>query len=158
MPHTLDMQFLQKELRKKWGESLRLAFRGHPTISVPVPSGWEDWTSESLEDVLSETSILITDYSSVFFDFLPYSRPIIFFVPDIDEYQKMERELYFSPYEKFPNTTCNNMEQLVNIISEYKDKRMDYSDFWETYMSACDGHSAEHICAFILEIMKRGNI
>ena len=158
LPHTLDMEQLQKEAGKRWGSGIRLAFRGHPTLSVSVPPGWEDWSSRLLDEALAETSILITDYSSVFFDFLPYRRPIVFFVPDIEEYQKTERELYFSPYDEFPETTCKDMEQLIHVITAYKDKEMDYSRFWDAYMSACDGHSAERICAFILEIMKRGNI
>ena len=61
-------------------------------------------------------------------------------------------------YEEFSETTCKDINKLVDILISYKGVAMDYSKFWNIYMAACDGHSADRICAFILEIMKRGNI
>ncbi|WP_347351693.1 glycosyltransferase [Intrasporangium sp.] len=46
--------------------------------------------------VLGVTDVLVTDYSSIFFDFLATRRPIVFFTPDQAEYED-ERGLYLSP-------------------------------------------------------------
>src|SRR4029077_12349560 len=43
--------------------------------------------------VLGVTDVLVTDYSSIFFDFLASRRPILHFVPDLDEYTA-DRGLY----------------------------------------------------------------
>ena len=48
--------------------------------------------------VLGATDILITDYSSIFFDFLQTGRPILFFTPDLEQYAGT-RGLYFEPDE-----------------------------------------------------------
>lgn len=48
--------------------------------------------------VLGITDALITDYSSIFFDFLQTGRPILFFTPDLADYAGT-RGLYFEPDE-----------------------------------------------------------
>jgi CDP-glycerol glycerophosphotransferase (TagB/SpsB family)/glycosyltransferase involved in cell wall biosynthesis len=48
--------------------------------------------------VLGATDILVTDYSSIFFDFLQTGRPILFFTPDLADYAG-SRGLYFEPDE-----------------------------------------------------------
>lgn len=44
--------------------------------------------------MLGFTDILVTDYSSIFFDFLPLDRPLVFFTPDDVDYSA-SRGLYF---------------------------------------------------------------
>lgn len=45
------------------------------------------------------SDLLITDYSSVFFDFANLKRPMLFFVPDIETYRDKLRGFYFD-FEK----------------------------------------------------------
>ena len=42
---------------------------------------------ESIEDLYIITDILITDYSSVMFDYAVLDRPMLFFTYDLDEYR-----------------------------------------------------------------------
>jgi len=44
--------------------------------------------------VLDRIDILITDYSSIYFDWLLLDKPVVFFIPDYDEYTSASRELY----------------------------------------------------------------
>lgn len=48
--------------------------------------------------LLAAVDVLVSDYSSIFFDFMVTGRPILFFVPDLIEYAT-ERGLYFTPDE-----------------------------------------------------------
>lgn len=48
--------------------------------------------------VLGATDLLVSDYSSIFFDFLQTGRPIVFFTPDLADYAGT-RGLYFEPEE-----------------------------------------------------------
>ncbi len=71
-----------------------------------------------LYDLLARTDILITDYSSVYFDFLLTQRPIIFAPFDIDEYLSKDRELYFNYEEVTPGPKCYNWEEVISAIKK----------------------------------------
>jgi CDP-glycerol glycerophosphotransferase (TagB/SpsB family) len=58
---------------------------------------------------------LITDYSSIAFDYMLLNRPIIYYVPDLDQYAQ-ERGMYFKAEEAMPGRMLNNPEQLYQVI------------------------------------------
>jgi len=70
--------------------------------------------------LMREIDFLITDYSSIFFDYLLRDQPIIFFPYDIDSYLKFDRPMYFD-YEKMtPGPKVTNMSGIrleLNKIS-----------------------------------------
>ncbi|MGB8454204.1 MAG: CDP-glycerol glycerophosphotransferase family protein [Anaerocolumna sp.] len=67
---------------------------------------------------LSYTDALITDYSSIYFDYLLLDKPIIFFCYDLDKYLNSSREMYFNYDEFTPGIKANSMEELENILSD----------------------------------------
>ena len=150
VPQLPNAKELQEILSLYLGEKIRLVFRSHPTVSPPYDlKGWEDWSNIPQFDALSNASILITDYSSIFFDFLVFNRPIVFYIPDLKKYQQNERGLYFSPYEYFSETTCSDKNTLINILLKCHNKKINYSNIWNKYMSSCDGNASERIYLFI---------
>lgn len=54
---------------------------------------------------------LITDFSSIFFDYLSLNRPIHFYVPDLSEYSR-ERGLYFD-IKELPGGVSQSIDELV---------------------------------------------
>ncbi|QNE48466.1 glycosyltransferase [Glaciihabitans sp. INWT7] len=64
--------------------------------------------------MLGITDILITDYSSIFFDFLPLERPIVFFTPDDLDYSA-SRGLYF-PLDELPGPVVTQLSELGEAI------------------------------------------
>jgi CDP-glycerol glycerophosphotransferase (TagB/SpsB family) len=66
--------------------------------------------------LLKYTDILVTDYSSVYFDFLLADKPIIFFDYDLDEYKKNSRDLYFDYDETTPGEKATTMEEFMKSI------------------------------------------
>lgn len=66
--------------------------------------------------LLSITDLLITDYSSIYFDYLFLDKPIIFFPYDFDKYITSDKELRFD-YDSFtPGPKCRSQDQLENEI------------------------------------------
>lgn len=66
--------------------------------------------------VLGIGDLLITDYSSIFFDYLATDRPIVFFVPDADGYEKA-RGLYFD-LDSLPGPLARNQRELGTAVAE----------------------------------------
>lgn len=66
-------------------------------------------------DVLALTDVLVTDYSSIFFDYLSTGRPIIFHVPDEEVYLG-ERGVYLSP-DELPGPRTKTVPALVELVS-----------------------------------------
>lgn len=81
-------------------------------------------------EVLSVTDILISDYSSIFFDFLAVDRPILFYVPDLAEF-KGYRGLYYE-MDRLPGPVVSSAGRLGElfgnlhrILPEYEMKRQE---------------------------------
>lgn len=55
--------------------------------------------AENVYDILPNVKCLISDYSSLYLDFLVYDRPVIHYCFDLDRYQKIDRGFY-EPFEK----------------------------------------------------------
>ena len=64
--------------------------------------------------VLGLSGFLITDYSSIFFDFLATGRPIVFYTPDMTDYSGT-RGTYFPP-EDWPGPVCSTPEEVAAAI------------------------------------------
>lgn len=91
-----------------------------------------DMTKESLDiqELLMDTDLLITDYSSTYIDYLLLDRPIIFYDFDYDSYIEKDREMYF-PYEEVTpgikaeifDELMEGMQQVFLGTDEFKDER-----------------------------------
>jgi CDP-glycerol glycerophosphotransferase (TagB/SpsB family)/glycosyltransferase involved in cell wall biosynthesis len=65
--------------------------------------------------ILGVTTALVTDYSSIFFDFLASNRPIIFYTPDQSDYSAV-RGTYFPP-EEWPGPVCTTVEEVASAVA-----------------------------------------
>lgn len=66
--------------------------------------------------VLKKADALVTDYSSIYFDYLIMDRPIIFFDYDREEYERASRELYWDYDESTPGEKVETMEAFMKAI------------------------------------------
>lgn len=67
---------------------------------------------------LTFTDCLITDYSSIYFDYLLLNKPIIFFTYDYESYIADDRELLFDFTEFTPGEICRNQAELENVMKK----------------------------------------
>ena len=73
-------------------------------------------TVEDVQELLTCTDILITDYSSVVFDFILLDKPIIFYAYDLDLYLRTSRKMYYDYYKDFPGPFARNEEELLTTL------------------------------------------
>lgn len=129
------------------------AVRLHPSIRIDLEKlGVEDWSNYPLTCSLGKTRILITDYSSIIFDYSMYEGAIFWYVRDIDSYMKNERGLYFNPLIKYPEFSAITIESLLEKITIKS--RDNCSDVRDEYMSACNGNSCLNTAKFIKQLIE----
>ncbi len=71
--------------------------------------------------LLREADALVTDYSSIYFDWLLTDRPIIFFAYDLEEYLTLSREMYFDYDDFTPGEKAKTMDELIAAIKNVVD-------------------------------------
>jgi len=79
--------------------------------------------------------MLITDYSSVFFDYANLKRPIVFFMADYDEYKNKTRDFYFDVKE-LPGPVVFNQQETMAYVKKFIDNFViddKYKKFNEKY-------------------------
>ena len=103
------------------------------------PKGYETY------DILNMANCLITDYSSVFFDYANTKEKIIIFNYDEEEYLK-DRELYF-PLSELPFPKVQTVEDLIREMNS--PKNYDDSEFLEKYCTYDRANSTEYLCKHI---------
>jgi CDP-glycerol glycerophosphotransferase len=70
---------------------------------------------------------LITDYSSVMFDYTVTGKPVFFFVPDLDDYRTKLRGFYFDLIEVAPGPVVRTAGELVSLIRDREQLTGDYA-------------------------------
>src|SRR5690606_16745716 len=81
----------------------------------------------SIQELLVSADILITDYSTVFFDFSLLHRPIIFYAYDLEDY-KAQRDFYYDYENLVPGPIVANTNTLISVINN-NDFRSDIEMF-----------------------------
>lgn len=111
-----------------------------------------------MQEFLTRTDILITDYSSIYFDYLLLDRPIIFFAYDLDDYIRNDRGFYDKYEDVTPGPVAKSWSEVIENIEEslkYPDK---YSRERKLLCNKCwdhqDGNSSNRVYE---EIIKRSS-
>lgn len=97
------------------------------------------------------SDILITDYSSVMFDYSLLKRPMLFFAYDLEEYKDNLRGFYFDFVSEVPGPISKDTNQLLRDIQNYnvEDWNEKYDYFSEKYNHVDDGQASKRIVDLI---------
>ena len=101
-----------------------------------------------INDLYVISDLLITDYSSVFFDYSILKRPIVFYMYDLDTYKGKLRDFYIDLHE-LPGEIVQKEEDLVKVIE--KSGKLSYKKFNDKFTYLEDGNATERV---VTEIFK----
>jgi CDP-glycerol glycerophosphotransferase len=100
-------------------------------------------------DLMLVADVLVTDYSSVMFDFAATNKPMVFFTPDLEHYQDVLRGFYFDLLADAPGPVVETQADLLDTIKEldavdaaYATRRAAWRDRFAPYD---DGHAGERV-------------
>jgi CDP-glycerol glycerophosphotransferase (TagB/SpsB family) len=117
---------------------------------------------EDVSDLLSEVDLMITDYSSIIFDFAVTMKSMIFLVPDLDLYRGETRGFYLDYERTVPGPVVCNGDQLPELVSamlaEERSNPSDYSCFQTQYSPLEDGAASERAVELVWGPVKRASL
>ncbi|GAA3755528.1 CDP-glycerol glycerophosphotransferase [Spinactinospora alkalitolerans] len=152
--HKLDLHLDLQRMYDKLGDDHVLLVRRHPRVVDSVPIVGRDFVYDvSLYPEVMElfliTDVLVTDYSSMMFDFANTGRPMLFFTYDIDSYRDNLRGFYLDFEETAPGPLLLHSDDVIASISdigEVADRYgAKYRAFTEQFCPLDDGHAAARV-------------
>ncbi|HEM1926018.1 TPA: CDP-glycerol glycerophosphotransferase family protein, partial [Listeria monocytogenes] len=147
------------KMKQALGNEYQLILKLHPSISNDLDEVVDDFVvyadkETPIETILPAVDILITDYSSIPFEFALLEKPMIFFTYDLEEYDKA-RGLSDGFLATIPGPFVHTTEELIQLIEqEAFDLEMvrAFAAKWNKYS---DGHSSERFVSFLKEQLEK---
>ncbi len=126
---------------------------GSPHIKIA------NWEKFDIQKLIRESGILITDYSSVFFDFIYMKKPIIFYQFDEIQYRKYQYQQGYFDYNNNPfSIPAHTYQEALNTLTDIleKDSKLDipYLTAHEKYFKLYDANN----CARTYQAIKNMNL
>ena len=152
--HSLNLDL--KKVHKSLGDNYVVALRLHYLVSESLAGGLPDGVIDvsnypDITKLYLVSDLLITDYSSVMFDFSLTNKPMYFYMYDLKEYRDILRGFYFDISE-LPGAILETEENLISALNDkdyeikYRDK---YQSFRNKYVYLDDGKAASRCVSLI---------
>lgn len=109
-----------------------------------------------IADLYLVSDYLITDYSSVMFDYSLLHRPMFFYAYDLDNYKDNLRGFYFDFISEAPGPISLTTEELIRTIKNYdpNEYSVRYNEFSQKYNHADDGKASYKVAKLIEELVE----
>ena len=147
----LNLEMMKKEL----GDEYVVILRTHYYIADNIDlTGLEDFAYnlskyDDVTEIYLMSDILITDYSSVFFDYAGLRRPMLFFTYDLDKYRDILRGFYIDMEKELPGPLVYTTEEVINRIKSIDEMNKEYASrydaFYERFCCWEDGHATKRV-------------
>lgn len=113
-----------------------------PTLPYEYADFYYDVSDyREINDLLLVADQLITDYSSVCFEYALLDRPMIFFAPDLADYMQ-SRSFYFNYFDFIPGSLAENTDELIRQLQHPHVDRAKLDGFVNFFFDDLDGHAS----------------
>ena len=151
-----------EKLKEELGEEYVMIVKYHYLIMDSVDwSPYEKFVyhfdqSQDIAELFVVADMLITDYSSVMFDYSILRRPMLFFAYDKSKYKNDLRGFYFSYKDEMPGPISTTTDELIYDIKHYDGVKYEekYDKFVEKYNSFDDGKASCRVVKLIEKLIQ----
>lgn len=142
----------------------KIAFKSHPLIEPFIKDiadnemlEWWD-SAKSYKEAFAEGSMLVTDYSSVAFEFAYLRKPVIYYQFDENTFFETHtyRKGYFDYRENGFGEVVNTEDRLVDTICDYIRRKCDLCEHYKERIESTYITAENNTCEQIYELMCRG--
>lgn len=143
-------------LRERLGDDVVLLVRFHQLVRDRLPAEWfdSDFVVDAsrypdVQELLMASDVLVTDYSSLFFDYAALGRPMVFFAYDLERYRDQLRGFYLDYDSQVPGPIVTTNEALADVLADLDAAWAPYVDrlteFQRTYGPLDDGGASDRV-------------
>ena len=153
--YKFDIQMDLEKMRKSLGEEYIVLLRLHYLVSEHINLSkyagfvYDFSKYEDIRDLYLLSDVLITDYSSVFFDFSILEKPILFYTYDLEEYRDELRGFYFDFETHAPGPLLQTTEEIIHHIQHIEEVEETYrsirKEFKQQFSSLEDGNATARV-------------
>ncbi len=133
------------------GESSVLLFRMHHFVQdpVPIPHEYADRLIDfshypDTNDLLHCIDMLVTDYSSIIYEFSLLDRPMLFYAYDLEHYAST-RGFHHDYYASAPGRVCRTVDELIDAIEARDFEQWKVARYRAENFDIVDGHAADRV-------------
>ncbi|GAA4157972.1 hypothetical protein GCM10022286_10260 [Gryllotalpicola daejeonensis] len=139
---------------RRLGPGFVTLIRGHsrtlqPGASVTAPGVIDVTGYPEISELYLAADVLITDYSSVMFDFTVTGKPIFFYVPDFEHYRDQTRGFTFDLFPVAPGPVTTSLTELADAVTDASAAAGTHAtryDEWRLrFNPRDDGHAGERV-------------
>lgn len=149
---VLDLDKLYHSLKDEYV----FLFKIHPFVknSWSIPYQYSDFfydfsSYREINDLLFVTDILITDYSSVCFEFALLNKPMLFFAFDVEDYVQ-KRDFYYEYHSFIPGPLVKTTSDIIRTIERKNFELNKIKPFVHYFFDDLDGKSSERVIEHII--------
>lgn len=153
--YTFNLEVDFSQWQKSLGDDYIILFKPHYLIVNNIDlSEYEGFVysidpSDDISSLYIISDILVTDYSSVFFDFSILKRPTYFYMYDLDSYRNELRGFYIDIYKDLPGDIFEVEKDMVTAI---KNEKFDYNRL-EVFNQKFNNKEDGHACKRVLDVL-----
>jgi CDP-glycerol glycerophosphotransferase len=157
--YRLDLHLDLDRLRQAVGKDTVILFRKHHYVLDPVPATPDGFVRDvtsypDATELMLAADVLLTDYSSMMFDFANTGRPMLFFTYDLATYRDEVRGFYFDFLERAPGPLLDTSDQVAEALQDLDAVRTRYEQrhaaFVAEFCALDDGHAAGRVVDRVL--------
>ncbi|MCY8107911.1 CDP-glycerol glycerophosphotransferase family protein [Bacillus spizizenii] len=154
---SVRLPFSKEQLSEELKGEFLLLVKLHPAVREQITfeehEGLiKDVSDVPLKDLLMESDILISDYSSVAFEYALLNKPILFFTYDMAEYNE-KRGLIDDFEAVIPGKACMDSEMLLKEIKELSATKEEVKSFAQKWHQYSTGDASMRLLNFMSEHM-----
>src|SRR5699024_945425 len=152
----LDLERMRESLSDDYVILLRMHYLIAENIDTSKYDGFVIDMSkyEDIRDLYLISDILLTDYSSVFFDYAILNRPVLFFTYDLESYRDNLRGFYFDFEKEAPGPLLYDTGEIIEQIHLIENGEFEFSErlaeFRKVYCSLEDGAASKRVMNRVL--------
>jgi CDP-glycerol glycerophosphotransferase len=154
-----DWERILASFRERFGKEYVVVYKLHHYMQKLVSEkGLYEQAVEAtfysdMQELLVAADIVITDYSSLMWDFSLQRRPVFLYQNDEEQYAN-DRGFY-APVSEWSYPKAHSEEELVEQIRCFDEEKyiVELNAFLKNYGSCDDGHASERVVKRILEVI-----